>query len=186
MANQSCPNCRRELSTEPVNRDTTGSERQAVQTLVDEIEAKARHTDPTASPQDDLCPHCGAVIPGSDESKGAGHGRRYALVAVYALIVLNIYSVMTRETGPPPEIEALHSAQDAIRQCREDIESRLSDRCGKVQEPLEAEYLQGGEYEVRGTVTTMEGDGGATAPVLCEAQFRPELGWRIEYVEVGG
>ena len=57
---------------------------------------------------------------------------------------------MTRETGPPPELEALHSSEDAIRQCREGIESRLSDRSGTVQGLLEAEYLQGGEYKVRG------------------------------------
>jgi hypothetical protein len=184
MAITYCPNCRRALSTDTVHRDTMGSERQAVQTLVDEIEAKARLDDSNASGHDDLCPHCGAVLPGSGE--GAGHGRRYALAAICVLIVLNVYSVMTREDGPPPEIEALHSAQDAIRQCRENIESSLSDRGGKVQEPLEAEYLQGGEYEVRGTVTIMEGNGRATAPILCEAQFRPERGWRIEYVEVGG
>ena len=49
---------------------------------------------------------------------GRGHVRRNALALVFALVVVNVYSVMTRETGPPPELEALHSSEDAIKQCR--------------------------------------------------------------------
>ena len=55
------------------------------------------------------CPRCGLLIAGSDTGGGSGHGRRYALGLVLALVVVNVYSVMARETGPPPEVEALHS-----------------------------------------------------------------------------
>ena len=116
---------------------------------------------------------------------GSGRGRRNALVLISVLVGVGVYSAMTRETGPPPELEALHSSEDAIRQCRDGIESRLSDLGVTVQGVLEAEYLQGGEYEVRGVVSVVEARVRVTRPVLCEAQFRPEGGWTIENVEVG-
>ena len=50
---------------------------------------------------------------------------------------------------------------------------------------LEVEYLQGGEYDVRGTVSVVEGISRVTRPVSCEAQFQRESGWTIEHVEVG-
>ena len=178
MALKYCPNCKRKLSAEPTDRNTIDAERHEAHALADEIDAKARITDPT-------CPSCGAPLAGSDTGGGSARGRRYALALVFALVVVNIYSVMTRETGPPPELEALHSAEDAIRQCREGIESRLSDRRGTVEGLLEAEYLQGGEYDVRGAVSVVEGISRVTRPVLCEAQFRPEGGWTIGHVEVG-
>ncbi len=115
---------------------------------------------------------------------GKGHGTRNALALVVALVVVNVYSVNTRETGPPPELEALHSSEDAIRQCREGIESRLSDRGGTVQGSLEAEYLQGGEYLVRGAVSVVEGRRRVGRPILCEAHFR-KGGWTIEDVVLG-
>ena len=116
---------------------------------------------------------------------GKGHGTRNALALVVALVVVNVYSVNTRETGPPPELEALHSLEDAVNQCREGIESTLSDRGGTVQGLLEAEYLGGGEYEVSGVVSVVERRGRVNRRVFCEAQFRPEGGWTIEHVEVG-
>ena len=120
---------------------------------------------------------------------GSGRGRRNALVLISVLVVVSAYSVMTRETGPPPELEALHSSEDAIvlisGQCLAGIESRLSDLGVTVQGALQAEYLGGGEYEVRGVVTVVEARVRVTRPVLCEAQFRPEGGWTIENVEVG-
>ncbi len=131
------------------------------------------------------CPSCGALIAGSGSSDGSGHGRRNALVLVFALVVVSVYPVMTRETGPTPELEALHSSEDAIRQCREGIESRLSDLGATVQGVLVAEYLEGGEYDVRGRVSVLQAGGRVTRPVLCEAQFRPEGGWTIGHVEVG-
>ena len=131
------------------------------------------------------CPYCGARIFGSGSGGGLSRGRWYALALIFALGVVSVYSTMTRETGPPPELEALHSSEEAIRQCRQGIESRLSDRSGTVQGSLEAEYLQGGEYVVRGAVGLVEGGIRVTKTVLCEAQFRPEDGWKIEHVEVG-
>ena len=122
---------------------------------------------------------------GSGMDDGSGRGRRNTLVLVSVLVVVSVYSLTTRETGPPPELEALHSSEDAIRQCREGIESRLSDLGVTIQGVLEAEYLRGGEYEVRGVVSVVEARVRVTRPVLCEAQFRPEGGWTIENVEVG-
>ena len=116
---------------------------------------------------------------------GSGRGRRNALVLIAVLVVVSVYSVMTRETGPPPELEALHSSEDAIGQCLPGIESRLSDLGVTVQGAPQAEYLGGGEYEVSGGVTVVEARVRVTRPVLCEAQFRPEGGWTIENVEVG-
>ncbi len=131
------------------------------------------------------CPYCGARIFGSGEGGGLSRGRWYAFALIILLGVVSVYSAMTRETGPPPELEALHSSEEAIGQCRQGIESRLSDRGGTVQRLLEVEYLQGGEYVVRGAVSVVEGGIHVTRPVLCEAQFRPEGGWTIEHVEVG-
>ena len=123
---------------------------------------------------------------GSGGGDGSGHGRRNATALVFVLVaVVTVVSFMTRETGPPPELEALHSSEDAIRQCREGIESRLSDVGATVQGELVAAYLEGGEYDVRGRVSVLQAGGRVTRPVLCEAQFRPEGGWTIEHVEVG-
>ena len=122
---------------------------------------------------------------GSGGGDVSGHGRRNATALVFALVVVSVFLVMSRDTGPPPELEALHSSEDAIRQCREGIESRLSDLGATVQGVLVAAYLEGGEYDVRGRVSVLQAGGRVTRPVLCEAQFRPEGGWTIEHVEVG-
>ena len=116
---------------------------------------------------------------------GSGHGGRNALVLVVLLVVVSVYTIMTRETGPPPELEALHSSEDAMGQCRQGIESRLSHLGATVQGELVAEYLEGGEYDVRGRVSVVEAGSRVIRPVLCEAQFRPEGGWTIEHMEVG-
>ena len=131
------------------------------------------------------CPSGGALIAGPGGDDGSAARTRNALALVFVLGAISIYTVMTRETGPAPELEALHSLEDAIAQCQEGIESRLSDRDGRVQGSLEVEYLQGGEYVVRGAVSLMEGRRRITSPVLCEAQFRPENGWTLEHVELG-
>jgi hypothetical protein len=130
----------------------------------------------------EVCPFCGARIA---ERKGLIRGKWLAFVVISVLGVANVYAARKRETGPPPELEALHSSEEAIRQCREGIESRISNRDGTVQGSLEAEYLQGGEYVVRGAVSLVEGGRRVTWAALCEAQFRPESGWLIENVEVG-
>ena len=129
------------------------------------------------------CPYCDAPRAGS----GGGLSRSgwKVLAFILALLMIRVFSSLTQVSGPPPELEALHSSEDAIRECREGIESRLVGRGGAVQGSLEAEYLQGGEYFVRGTVIVTEEGSRVTRPVLCEAQFRTEGGWAIEHVEFG-
>ena len=131
------------------------------------------------------CPDCGALIDGPGRDDGSSARAWKALALAFALGAFMVYSALARETGPAPELEAQHSADDAIAQCREGIESRLSGRSGAVQGLLEAEYLQGGEYLVRGDVSVVNGRRRVTSSVLCEAQFRPESGWTIEHVELG-
>ncbi len=131
------------------------------------------------------CPKCGAQIAGSGRPDGSRARAQKVLGLAVALGVVSVYLSMSRESGPSPELEALHSADAAIEECRVGIESRFSDRRGTVQGLLEAEYLQGGEYVVRGDMRLMEGTRPVTSPVLCEAQFRPESGWVIEHVELG-
>jgi hypothetical protein len=131
-----------------------------------------------------VCSYCGVPHAPSAGGGGVSRGKRNTLVLIAALLVVSVYVNGNRVTGPPPELEALHSSEEAITQCREGIESRLSDQGGEVQGLLEAEYLQGGEYFVRGVVRIAEERNRVNRPVLCEAQFRPEEGWTIEHVEV--
>ena len=88
---------------------------------------------------------------------------------------------MTREVGPDPEVEALHSEEDAVRVCAEAVESRLTARNPAVVGGR-PEYLQGGEYEVRLQVELRDGTRRARSDVLCEVQFRAETGWTVEAV----
>ena len=131
------------------------------------------------------CPDCGALIDGPGRDDGSSARTWKALALALALAAFVVYSGMVRETGPARELEALHSSEEAIVQCRQGIESRLADRSGTVQGLLEAEYLQGAEYVVRGDVSVMNGRRRVTSSVLCETQFRPESGWTIEHVELG-
>ena len=103
---------------------------------------------------------------------------------VLTLAATSLYLRATQETGPPPELEATHSAEEAIAHCRSGIDATVADLGGSEPTSLEAEYLQGGEYAVRGTLSMAEGESSVTKPVLCEVQFRPESGWEIEHVEV--
>jgi len=58
----------------------------------------------------------GALMAGLGGGNGSGSGKRNTLVLIFVLVAIGVYSVTTRETGPPPELEALHSSEDAIRQ----------------------------------------------------------------------
>ena len=111
-------------------------------------------------------------------------GRRGAFALVLTLAATSLYVRATRETGPPPELEAMHSVEEAIAHCRSGIDATVADLGGSEPTSLEAEYLQGGEYAVRGTLSMAEGRSSVTSTVLCEVQFRPESGWAIEHVEV--
>ena len=44
------------------------------------------------------------------------------------------------------------------------------------------EYLQGGEYEVRGTVTLKDGLWSIRHEVVCIAQFKATEGWDTEEI----
>ncbi len=130
------------------------------------------------------CPTCGALIAGPGRDDGSSRTWRAFVLAV-ALGAFLIYSAQVRETGPAPRLEALHSSAEAIVHCRIGIESRVADQNGRVQGSLEAEYLQGGEYVVRGDVSLGNGRRRVTSAVLCEAQFTPDIGWTIAHVEFG-
>ena len=91
---------------------------------------------------------------------GRGQG---ALALILALLVTSLYLTARQETGPPPELEAMHSTEAAIAQCLSGIELRLSDRGGTGQASLEAEYMQGGEYTMCGIVSVVEE--GVASPV---------------------
>ncbi len=134
------------------------------------------------------CPYCGArsVDPTlakamSEGGKGDSRGwMKKAGVAVAALVAANVWFALTREVGPDPEVEALHSEEDAVRVCREAVESRLAARNPSIVGPGRPEYLQGGEYEVRLAVELRDRARRTRNEVLCEVQFRAETGWTVE------
>ena len=101
-----------------------------------------------------------------------------ALIAVLAAASLG-YN-MTRPTGPPPEFEAQHSAAEALGACRRGLDAELPGVDPDAGGLLAAEYLGGGEYEVRGPVAVTENGRRVTAPVLCEALYLGEEGWRVD------
>lgn len=105
-----------------------------------------------------------------------------ALILVVALVAVTIWQAGTRDVGPDPEEEALHSPQEASDQCRSAIESRFASQRPLIVGPLRAEYLQGGEYEVRGTLELVDGSRRARHDVLCVAQFEATEGWDAEEI----
>ena len=132
------------------------------------------------------CPHCGAL------SKGPlglpwGYSRGWmkkAMVAVVVLVALNLWATATREVGPDPEVEALHSEEEAVRVCREAVESHLTARNPSIVGPGGPEYPQGGEYEVRLAVELQDGRRRTRDEVLCQLQFTAETGWIVEDVSL--
>ena len=107
------------------------------------------------------------------------------MVVLVVIAAVTIRSASNPESGPPPELEAQHSAAEAMAACLDDIEVRYSAQSGRVVGLLEAEYLQGGEYVVSGEMSLVTDRRRATVSVRCEAQFRTEEGWIIEHVETG-
>ena len=100
-----------------------------------------------------------------------------------ALVAVNVWLAVTREVGPDPGVEALHSEEDAVRVCSEAVESRLAARNPAIVGGR-PDYLQGGEYEVRLAVELRDGTRRAKNEVLCEVQFRAETGWTVENVSL--
>ena len=107
-----------------------------------------------------------------------------ALFVLAVLVVLNVWRGATRDVGPDPEVEALHSAEEAVRICRDAVQSQLAARDPSIVDPGRPEYLQGGEYDVRLVVELDDGNFRTTEAVLCQAQFTAETGWIVEDVSL--
>ena len=106
------------------------------------------------------------------------------MVVVVALLALNVWATMTREVGPDPEVEVLHSEEEAVRVCIEAVESRLAARNPSIVGEGQVDYLQGGEYEVR-FVVELRGNAVRTGNlVVCQLQFTAATGWIVEDVSV--
>ena len=104
------------------------------------------------------------------------------IFAMVAAVALNLWLASTREVGPDPALEALHSPQEATSQCRTAIESRFASQSPSIAGLLRAEYLQGGEYEVRGSIELRDGSRRVRHEVLCVAQFTATEGWDAEEI----
>lgn len=110
--------------------------------------------------------------------------KKKAMVVVVALLAINVWAVTSREAGPDPEVEALHSEEEAVGVCIEAVESRLAARNPSIVDSGRVEYQQGGEYVVR-FVVELRGNAGLTANlVVCQVQFTAEAGWIVEDVTV--
>ena len=108
-----------------------------------------------------------------------------ALIAVAVLAALNFWFLATRDVGPDPEVEALHSEEAAVRVCGEAVESRFAARNPSITGLGQTEYLQGGEYDVRLTVELQDGVRRNRVGVLCQLQFTAAAGWILEDVSLG-
>ena len=106
------------------------------------------------------------------------------MFAVVVLVVLNVWSVLTGDVGPDPEVEALHSEAEAVRLCRDAVESRLAARDPSIVTPGRPEYLEGGEYNVRFGVELDDGTLRTRDEVLCQVQVTSETGWIVEDVSL--
>ena len=106
------------------------------------------------------------------------------MVAVAVLVALTVWRAVTREVGPDPEVEALHSEEEAVRVCREAVASRLAAQDPSILGSGRPEYLQGGEYDVWLAVELQDGIRRARYDVLCEVQFSAETGWIVEAVSL--
>ena len=117
------------------------------------------------------------------EKQGGLVGSPQRILAVFlvvaVLVGLNIRQATSRAVGPDPELEALHSPQEALQVCRVALDSQLLGQDPEIVRPLQVEYFQGGEYEVTGTVDVRVGGRRVRRDALCELQFRPESGWTV-------
>lgn len=107
-----------------------------------------------------------------------------ALFVLFVLLVLNVWRGLTSDVGPDPEVEALHSQEEAIRICRDAVESRFAAQDPSIAGPGQSEYLQGGEYDVRLVVELDDGSFRIGNEVLCQVQFTAETGWIVEDVSL--
>ena len=105
-----------------------------------------------------------------------------ALLFVGLLLAVNVWVYVTRDVGPDPELEALHSEEAAVDVCREALVSRLAARSPSIVGPGRPEYLQGGEYEVRFRIEFQAGARRNETEALCQLQFTTETGWIVEDV----
>ncbi len=103
---------------------------------------------------------------------------------IIALLAINVWAITTRDVGPDPEVEALHSEEEAVRVCSEAVESRFAARNPSIGGLGRTEYLQGGEYEVRLVVELQNGTRRTSDQVLCQLQFTAETGWIVEDVSL--
>ncbi len=104
------------------------------------------------------------------------------MILIVVLVAVIIWQAVASDVGPDPAEEALHSAQEAIAQCRAAIESRFASQRAVILGPLQAEYLQGGEYDVRGILELADGLRRPRHDVLCVAQFEATGGWDTEEI----
>jgi hypothetical protein len=107
------------------------------------------------------------------------------MFVLIVLVGLNVWRGATSEDGPDPEAEALHSEEEAVRVCRDAVQSRFAARDPSIVPPEQPEYLQGGEYEVRLVVELDAGGSRTGEVVLCQVQFTAETGWIVEEVSLG-
>jgi hypothetical protein len=105
---------------------------------------------------------------------------------VFVIVVLaglNVWLASKRVVGPDPALEALHSSAEAINQCQAAINARFASQRPNVG-LLAAEYLQGGEYEVRGSLRLRDGRREIRHEVVCVAQFDATGGWDAEEISL--
>ena len=114
----------------------------------------------------------------------SGGWRNKALAVAAVLLVVNIWLTLTNEVGPDPEIEALHSEEEAVLLCRRAVDSELAARNPSPLDPGRPEYLQGGEYDVRFEVELRDGTRRVRETVRCQVQFTVGSGWTVEDVSV--
>ena len=136
------------------------------------------------------CPSCGTENRRSSAGKKKGglfgSSRRVAAayLAVAALVGMNLWQATRGTEGPDPELEALHSSQEAIQVCRVALDSQLLRQDPEIVRLLQVEYFQGGEYEVRATVVLRSRNRRRQVQALCELQFEPETGWTARPIDL--
>lgn len=115
--------------------------------------------------------------------------RQVMAMGFFLMLILsaaNIWQAATRDDGPDPESEGLHSPEAAEDFCRRAIADELADDQPRIREELLAEYLGGGEYEVSVMAELSRGGRRTWHPILCTAEYDQESGWQPAHVSVGG
>ncbi len=119
------------------------------------------------------------IAPGHDGN------RRMALLTLTIVVLAgtSVWLASNRQVGPDPAQEALHSPQEALTLCQTAINSRFASQSPTLL-GLGVEYLQGGEYEIRGTLTLRNGSRRIRNEVVCIAQFSATEGWDAEEISL--